>query len=150
MSQTQQPAVIARLKEGVLSASVEETEALAAELAAALPSCAVLALRGDLGAGKTSFVRGLARAWGIEGPVTSPSFNLLNLYRGRERMLVHIDAYRLQSAEQAEGLLLDDLLEPPYCLAVEWPEQFPAYRLRTALTLELAIVGNGQHRIRLV
>src|SRR5690606_35173946 len=129
------------------SLCVNETEALAAELAAALPQCAVLALRGDLGAGKTSFVRGLARAWGITGPVTSPSFNLLNLYKGSERTLVHIDAYRLQSPEQAEGLLLDDFLEPPYCLAVEWPEQFPAYRLKNALHLELEILSEGRHRI---
>lgn len=149
MSQPPQSSILARLREGVTTTSVTETEALAAALAAALPQCATLALRGDLGAGKTSFVRGLARAWGIEGPVTSPSFNLLNLYKGSERTLIHIDAYRLQSPEQAEGLLLDDFLEPPYCLAVEWPEQFPSYRLKNAFNLKLEIVSEGRHRIRL-
>lgn len=129
MNPPAQPDILTRLQQGITCDSPEATAAVAAELAAVLPPCAVLALRGDLGAGKTSFVRGLAQAWGIAGPITSPSFNLLNLYRGGERMLIHIDAYRLQSPEQAEGLLIDDLLEPPYCLAVEWPERFPADRL---------------------
>lgn len=149
MKHPQQSDIFARIKEGVICHSVKETEALAGELALALPECAVIALRGDLGTGKTSFVRGLAQVWGIAGPITSPSFNLLNLYTDGQRTLIHIDAYRLQSTEQAEGLLLDDFLEPPYCLAIEWPDQFPAYRLRDAIILELEIIAPGQHRIRL-
>lgn len=140
---------IARLTQGARTTSVAETETLAAELASILPAEATLALHGDLGAGKTSFVRGLANAWGIQGPITSPSFNLLNLYKG-QRTLVHIDAYRFQSPDHAESLLLDDFLTPPYCLAVEWPERFPEYRLRDAWILQLQIVRKGVHEIRLL
>lgn len=139
--------IFATLRHGITSTSVAQTEAIAAALAAALPAEAVLALHGDLGTGKTSFVRGLAQAWGIEGPITSPSFNLLNLYRSPRRTLVHIDAYRLQSDDQAEGLLLDDFLVPPYCLAVEWPDQFPAYRLENALHLHFTILSPNTHHL---
>lgn len=142
--------IIAQLERGLRSQSVAATEAAAAALAAQLGEQAVLALHGDLGAGKTSFVRGLARGWDIPGPITSPSFNLLNLYKGPQRTLAHVDAYRLQTPEQAEGLLLDDLLLPPWCLAVEWPEQFPQYRLHNAWVLQLSILRSGVHEIRLL
>jgi tRNA threonylcarbamoyladenosine biosynthesis protein TsaE len=113
--------ILARLAAGWVTDSALETEAAGAALAAVLPPDTVLALHGDLGAGKTTFVRGLARAWDEPGPVTSPTFNYFLIYRGR-RQLVHLDAYRLARPEDFDSLLIDEFLESPWCLAVEWPE----------------------------
>jgi len=137
-----------RLRAGVTTRSAEETQALAAEFAASLAVDAVLALHGDLGAGKTTFVQGLARGLGVTEPVTSPTFAVYNLHRGR-RLLVHLDAYRLNSAAELDALMIDDFLESPYCLAIEWPEKVRAWVPASALHLELALTDAG-HRIQLV
>jgi len=113
--------ILARFAAGWITDSPLETETAGAALAEVLPPDTVLALHGDLGAGKTTFVRGLARAWGESGPVTSPTFNYFLLYRGR-RQLLHLDAYRLTRPEDYDSLLIDEFLESPWCLAVEWPE----------------------------
>ncbi len=105
----------------MISASTQETETLATEMATVIPEDQILALYGELGAGKTTFVRGLARAWRIIDPVTSPSYNILAIYRG-ERTLLHLDAYRLESEKQIEDLMLEEFFTSPYCLAIEWPE----------------------------
>jgi tRNA threonylcarbamoyladenosine biosynthesis protein TsaE len=110
-----------RFTAGWATASPEETEAAGAALAEIVPVNTVLALHGGLGAGKTTFVRGLARAWGVRGPVVSPTFNYFLLYRGA-RQLAHLDAYRLTRPADADSLLLEEFLESPWCLAVEWPE----------------------------
>jgi tRNA threonylcarbamoyladenosine biosynthesis protein TsaE len=112
---------LARFAASWVTDSPLETEAAGAALATVLPPDTVLALHGDLGAGKTTFVRGLARAWGEAGPVTSPTFNYFLIYRGR-RQLVHLDAYRLTRPEDYDSLLVNEFLESPWCLAIEWPE----------------------------
>ncbi|HBR95114.1 MAG TPA: tRNA (adenosine(37)-N6)-threonylcarbamoyltransferase complex ATPase subunit type 1 TsaE, partial [Opitutae bacterium] len=86
--------LLEQLRSGIRSQTANETEALAGRVAALLPPDAVLALHGDLGAGKTTFVRGLARAWDIQEAVTSPTYNLYTIYQG-SRQLIHLDAYRL-------------------------------------------------------
>lgn len=115
-------ATLARFTAGWETNSPAETEAAGAALAGILPLDTALALHGDLGAGKTTLVRGLARAWGVQGPVVSPTFNYFLLYQGT-RQLAHLDAYRLNRPEDADGLLLDEFLQSPWCLAVEWPEK---------------------------
>src|SRR4051812_14683212 len=95
-----------KLHAGVTTSSAEETQAVAAEFAAALPPDTVLALHGDLGVGKTTFVQGLARAFGITGHVTSPTFTIFTIHRGPVRTLVHLDAYRLERAAQLDSLML--------------------------------------------
>ena len=137
----------ARLRAGLTTQSAAETQALAAELAQSLPPDAVLALHGDLGAGKTTFVQGLACGLGVVGPVTSPTFSIYNLHRGR-RLLVHLDAYRLDSAAQLDALMIDDFLVSPYCLAIEWPEKVSDWVPAAALHLDLALTATG-HRIQL-
>jgi tRNA threonylcarbamoyladenosine biosynthesis protein TsaE len=114
-------ATLARFAAGWITRTPAETEAAGAALAAVLPPDTVLALHGALGAGKTTFVRGLARAWDIAGPVLSPTFNYFILYRGW-RQLAHLDAFRLTHPADADSLLLEEFLESPWCLAVEWPE----------------------------
>jgi tRNA threonylcarbamoyladenosine biosynthesis protein TsaE len=128
--------------------SAARTRALGKALAAELPPDAVLALHGDLGSGKTTFVSGLAEGWGIPGPVTSPTFNLLVIHRGA-RMLAHLDAYRLKSAEDMEALMLEEFLKSPWCLAVEWPENVEEWLPKDALHLHLADLGDGLRSLRL-
>lgn len=103
---------------------VAATRAAAHRLASLLPPQAVVLLHGPVGAGKSTFVQGLAEAWGIAPEnVTSPTFSLVQTYRG-ERLLVHVDAYRLAGPDAFDSLMLEEaLVGPVWCLAIEWPEQ---------------------------
>jgi len=155
--------VIAELRAGVVTLSAVETRRLGARLAAALAADVTLALHGDLGVGKTTFVQGLAQGFGIADPVTSPTFNILHLYRGAPearrgqrslprrggRSLVHLDAYRLENAHQVAELMLEDFLVSPYCLAVEWPDRIAAWLPADTLHLTLGIEAPGRHRVAL-
>lgn len=134
---------------GVATRSPEETRALGERLARELPAESVIALEGDLGVGKTTFVQGIARGLGIERHVTSPTFTLYSVYHG-DRTLVHLDAYRLADAAGAEELLIEDFLRPPYCLVIEWPSRISAWLPTHTRTLGLSIVEPGVHRIRAV
>jgi len=80
--------------------------------------------------------------------VTSPTFSIYTLYRG-DRTLVHLDAYRLESAQEIDDLLLEDFLTTPYCLAIEWPEKIVTWVPDTALHLDLGITTDQRHTIRL-
>lgn len=142
-------ALLDRLRAGVTTASAAATQAIAAELAALLPADATLALHGNLGVGKTTFVQGLARGFGVREPVTSPTFNIYTVHRGPQRMLVHLDAYRLETAAELEALLLEDFLVSPWCLAVEWPEKIADWIPADALHLELGITAGERHTLRL-
>ena len=138
-----------KLRAGVITASAEETHALASELAAALPPDSTLALHGDLGVGKTTFVQGIARGLGVNEQVTSPTFNIFTLHRGATRTLVHMDAYRLESERQIDALMLEDFLVSPWCLAVEWPEKIAAWIPTNAFHFDLGITPDRRHTIRL-
>ena len=141
-----------KLRAGVTTASAAETQAFAAQLAAVLPPDTTLALHGNLGVGKTTFVQGLARGFGITEPVTSPTFNIYTVHHAREaggRTLVHLDAYRLDHPTQVEDLLLEDFLVSPWCLAVEWPEKIPGWLPPGALQLDLGIAADERHTLRL-
>jgi tRNA threonylcarbamoyladenosine biosynthesis protein TsaE len=108
--------------------SAEETEALAADLAASLRPGDVILLSGDLGTGKTTFVRGACRALGVDGPITSPTFTIGQLYRGgpEGRAIVsHLDLYRLGSLADEDPGLLDPYLDRGLIVFVEWPPEVP-------------------------
>jgi tRNA threonylcarbamoyladenosine biosynthesis protein TsaE len=107
----------------------------------------VVALSGDLGAGKTTFVQGLAAAWDVREAVTSPSFTVCNLHRGA-RLLVHVDAYRLERAEDWDGLMIEEFLRSPWCLVVEWPERVRSRLPADALWLRLEARPDGSREIR--
>ena len=100
----------------------EETEALGAKLAAALPQGAVVALYGELGAGKTAFVRGMARGLGLSARVSSPTFTIVNEYPGA-RELIHFDMYRLGGADELFDIGWEDYLARGAVCAVEWGEK---------------------------
>jgi tRNA threonylcarbamoyladenosine biosynthesis protein TsaE len=139
--------ICARLRTGVTTGSAEETRALAAGLAAELPPESTLALHGDLGVGKTTFVQGLAHGLGVREAVTSPTFAIYSIHRGIQRTLIHLDAYRLESDRQIESLLLEEFLVKPYCLAVEWPERISAWLPVDTWHLTLSIETGEQHRV---
>ena len=142
--------ICARLRAGIVTASAAETRAIARELAAALPPDIVLALHGNLGVGKTTFVQGLAAGFGCPDPVTSPTFTIYTLHQGGRRTLVHLDAYRLDSGAQIDSLMLEDFLVSPYCLAVEWPEKIADWIPSEAWHLELGITADEHHTLRLL
>ena len=102
--------------------SVEETWALAGRFAAGLVPGDVVYLEGDLGAGKTTFTQGLAAAMGVPGRVTSPTFCIVQEHAG-ERLLVHMDLYRLHGESDVEAIGWEDYLAEGAVLAVEWPER---------------------------
>ena len=141
--------IFAKLRAGVTTSSAEESHALAEEFALSLPPDTTLALHGDLGVGKTTFVQGLARGLGVTDPVTSPTFNIFTLYKGSARTLVHMDAYRLENDRQIDALMLEDFLVSPWCLAVEWPEKIAVWIPKNALHLDLGITPDQRHTIRL-
>lgn len=136
-----------KLREGVTTASAAETRALAADLAAALPPDITLALHGDMGVGKTTFVQGLAQGLGVAEQVTSPTFAIYSVYAGSRCKLVHLDAYRLENERQIEELMLEEFLTSPWCLAVEWPEKTGAWLPKQVWHLTLSIVEGDRHRV---
>jgi len=130
------------------TASAQETEALGAELAGRLEPGDVVLISGDLGAGKTTFVRGAARALGVEGPVTSPTFTIGHLLAGRVEV-AHLDLYRLSSLEGEDPQLLDDYLTPERIGFVEWPAVGEGVVSRVAARVELAHAGGDRRTVRI-
>jgi len=128
-----------------------ETEALGAELATGLKDGDVVLVHGELGSGKTTFVRGAARALGVTDPITSPTFSIGHRYRARDTTVSHLDLYRLAGGLRAEDpALLDDYLGPGRIAFVEWPAsdsaELSSARLRVTLTHE----GADRRRIEVV
>lgn len=137
-----------KLKQGVITRSAEETWELAKAFAETLPANTTVCLSGNLGTGKTTFIQGLAKAWGIDEGITSPTFNLYSIHQG-SRQLIHMDAYRLESPERAQDLLIEEFLSPPYCLAIEWPEKVEGWYDSDAWVLKFKIQEPGIHKIQL-
>ncbi len=106
-------------------------------------------LRGELGAGKTTLVRAVARALGVEGPVTSPTFTVAQRYRGREVELAHMDAYRLEGPDAEEAELLGDAVAGDAIAFVEWPDAVIAALPDARLEVELQH-GGGDRRLVLL
>ena len=101
----------------------EETWQLAASLLPRMADGAVVALHGDLGAGKTTFTQGLAMAMGVRTPVTSPTFALMGEYAGASQRLAHFDLYRLSSEAELLDIGFLEYVKPPNIVVVEWPER---------------------------
>lgn len=104
------------------SSSAAATEAAAAELASGLRPGDLVLVRGEMGAGKTTFVRGAARALGVTGPVTSPTFTIGQLYEAPGGPIAHLDLHRLENLDDEDPALLADYLIPGAIAFVEWPE----------------------------
>ena len=124
------------------SSSPEETERIAAELAARLRPGDVVTVAGELGSGKTTFVRGAARALGVTGPVTSPTFTIGNRYRGAVDVS-HLDLYRFEGVSAAEWGDLEPYFDGAVCF-VEWPEAAAGALPPVRLAVRLRHIDNGR------
>lgn len=131
----------------IITKTSDETQELAYKFIKNIPDNVSIALVGDLGAGKTTFVKGLARAIGINTVVNSPSFDIVHIHSGK-KTLIHVDAYRLDgSQESANGLFLDDYLIPPYYLIVEWPRLLYGFCNNCDFTVSFKILSDNSHSI---
>jgi len=139
------------------SASPEETEALGEKFAQKLKSGSVIALKGGLGAGKTCFTRGIARALGITDTVTSPTYTIVSEYsarlNGKTVPLYHIDAYRLSGDEDFEGTGAGELVDGQAAgrgiAVIEWSERIPRSIPQDAITVEIEITGPQSRLLRI-
>jgi tRNA threonylcarbamoyladenosine biosynthesis protein TsaE len=130
--------------------SAAETEALGAELAARLGPGDVVVISGEVGAGKTTLIRGACRALGIEGPITSPTFTIGHRYEGGRLPVSHLDLYRLEGLEGEEPALLDDYLVPDAVAFIEWPAVAePQLADRKIVSVRLAHAGGDSRAVEL-
>ena len=133
-----------------ISRSPDQTRRVGMRLGALLNPGDVVCLQGDLGAGKTTFVQGLAQGWGSLDSVSSPTFIIVNVYRrADESELYHLDTYRLESAPEAAMLDLDDMLDAGP-LVIEWPERIESVLPRERLWLQLDYIDEEQRRIQVM
>jgi tRNA threonylcarbamoyladenosine biosynthesis protein TsaE len=132
--------------------SADETIALGRELAEILKPPKLVLLRGDLGAGKTTLVKGIAEAFqaASEEDVTSPTFTLIHEYHGPAVNIYHIDLYRIDSQRELETLGLDDLVGENSILLVEWGEKFARFERERDVEIALERVGENQRRVRVM
>ena len=128
------------------TSSAHETEAAGAELAARLRPGDVVLVTGELGSGKTTFVRGAARALGVRGPVTSPTFTIGHVLPGTPEV-AHLDLYRLGSLAGEDPALLDDYLTPERVAFVEWPQAAEPDLPRVAARVRLEHLGGDRRLI---
>ena len=130
------------------SRSPEETRRVGMRLGGVLQPGDVICLQGDLGAGKTTFVQGIAHGWGSRDSVSSPTFIIVNVYRrGDEARLFHMDAYRLDSTPEAEELDLDSMLaQGP--LLIEWPERMNRLVPREHLWVTLEYMDDDEREMK--
>jgi tRNA threonylcarbamoyladenosine biosynthesis protein TsaE len=128
-----------------VTSSPDETVEFARQLVADLPGRIILALDGELGAGKTCFVRGVALALGIETTITSPTFTLINEYSGT-RPLYHVDLYRVGNIEDLTTIGIEELLETSGVLAIEWAERGQSILPPDTIHVKMTTLDNPQHR----
>ena len=123
-----------------------ETEELGARLSVRLPDGAVVAMYGDLGAGKTAFVRGMARGMGLDCRVSSPTFTIVNEYLG-QRELIHFDMYRLSGADELFEIGWEDYLNRGAVCAVEWSEKVQDACFGDEITVTIEKLGDTRRKI---
>ena len=124
-----------------------ETVAAGRELSSRLAPGTVVALRGDLGAGKTHFVRGLAEGWGAHEEATSPTFALLHEYETPRGKVMHLDLYRAKDAGEIWSAVHDELEAADGLLVVEWADRFPELLPPDAVRVEITHAGEGRRSI---
>jgi tRNA threonylcarbamoyladenosine biosynthesis protein TsaE len=141
----------ANILQEIVTQSAEETIAFGRSLAELLTPPKLVLLRGDLGAGKTTLVKGIAAAFEAadEEDVTSPTFTLVHEYRGPRAKLYHIDLYRIDTQRELETLALDDLRSDDSILLIEWGEKFPQLVRERDVEIALERAGENVRRIRM-
>jgi tRNA threonylcarbamoyladenosine biosynthesis protein TsaE len=126
--------------------SAEQTRAFAAALATLLEPGDVVVLAGDLGAGKTTFTQGVARGLGVDRPVTSPTFTLVQEYEGR-LPLTHVDVYRLDRIQELHDLGFDELVDGPGVTVIEWGDAVQQVLPVDRLIVRLEHIGTDDERV---
>ncbi len=132
------------------SHSDDQTQRLGMRLGALLPKHAVLALHGPLGAGKTSFARGVGMGWGADQPLRSPTFTLVQQHHRAkdDATLYHIDLYRTESESDLTSLGLDEILDDENSVAlIEWPERAPSLIPQNAIHVKLALTSDTKRQL---
>lgn len=129
-----------------ISKNEQETELVGERFAKELPAGAVVAMYGDLGAGKTAFVRGMARGMGLSCRVSSPTFTIVNEYLG-ERELIHFDMYRLSDADELFDIGWEDYLNRGAVCAVEWSENVRDAFFGDEYVVSIEKLGDSERRI---
>ena len=131
--------------------SAEETTDLGRQLAAELRPGSLVLLRGDLGAGKTTMVKGIAEGFNAAEAeaVTSPTFTLIHEYRGPEVTVYHIDLYRIDTQRELDTLALDDLMEPNTILLIEWGEKFERFAKERDVEVAIEHMGGDERLIKI-
>jgi tRNA threonylcarbamoyladenosine biosynthesis protein TsaE len=127
--------------------SAEETIGFGERLAATLQRGDVVALSGELGAGKTALVKGIARGLGVSQDVTSPTFTLIHEYTGGRLRLFHIDLYRLDSAQQALAIGIEDYLNGDGITVIEWAEKIASLLPERTTRIRIESLGETMRRI---
>jgi tRNA threonylcarbamoyladenosine biosynthesis protein TsaE len=137
------------LAERERTSSAAETEALGERIAAELGPGDVVLVSGELGAGKTTLIRGACRALGVREPVTSPTFTIGHRYRGRVPVS-HLDLYRLERLDREDPGLLDDYLDPGSVALVEWPEAAAGSLERVRVRVTLRHAGGDEREVEVL
>jgi tRNA threonylcarbamoyladenosine biosynthesis protein TsaE len=145
------PSKTSNLLREIATDSPEQTIEVGRTLAELLAPPKLVLLRGDLGAGKTTLVKGIAAAFDAASvdDVTSPTFTLIHEYRGPRVTLFHIDLYRIDTARELDTLALDDLRDEDHILLIEWGEKFPNLVRDRDLEISLEREGENSRRIRI-
>jgi tRNA threonylcarbamoyladenosine biosynthesis protein TsaE len=136
----------------IVTHSPEETIALGRTLTALLAPPKIVLLRGDLGAGKTTLIKGIAAGFesAAEDDVTSPTFTLIHEYRGPRANLYHIDLYRIDTQRELETLALDDLRSDDSILLIEWGEKFARFVRERDVEIAIERISESERRISIV
>jgi tRNA threonylcarbamoyladenosine biosynthesis protein TsaE len=132
--------------------SSDETIALGRSLSDLLTPPKLVLLRGDLGAGKTTLVKGIAEGFqaASQEEVTSPTFTLIHEYRGPRASLFHIDLYRIDTQRELETLALDDLISDDSILLIEWGEKFSRFKRERDVEIALDKIADQERKIRVI
>jgi tRNA threonylcarbamoyladenosine biosynthesis protein TsaE len=131
--------------------SAEETTELGRQLAAEIKPGSVVLLRGELGAGKTTLIKGIAEGFNAAeaAAVTSPTFTLIHEYRGPQVTLYHIDLYRVDTQRELDTLALDDLMDPKHILLIEWGEKFERFVRERDVEIAMEHAGGDERLVLL-
>ncbi len=133
----------------IKSSSDTETELIGEKIAATLSPGSVIALTGDLGAGKTAFTRGLARGIGYDGRVTSPTFTIVNEYLGGRLPLFHFDMYRLSSSDELYDIGFDDYLMSGGICAIEWANNVEDALPADTICIKISRISDTERNIEI-
>lgn len=137
------------MSEEFVSHSAEETIGFGRKLSGRLAPPKIVLLRGDLGAGKTTMVKGIAEGFSAaaQEDVTSPTFTLIHEYRGPKVNVYHIDLYRIDTQRELDTLALDDLMEKNSVLLIEWGEKFERFRKERDVEIAIENAGGDERKI---